>query len=132
MTKKILMELQSISSHGAQTVRLKQKCEITMTALYCHLELNEFMALLDSRLAKQKHHPVTTLVATKVRREGCVSSSLPPPNAPKWAVQTSAGKKEIVQYETLSSLLLLQVKKKIFLVLMFRGEFHNVDIVRQG
>lgn len=52
------------------------------------LELNEFMCLLDNRLAaKQKTQPMTSLVAKKVRKEGSLSESLPPSNAPVWAVQ---------------------------------------------
>ena len=51
------------------------------------------MKLLDNRLSmKQKSHPVTSLVAMKVRREGDISDSFPPLNAPKWAVKTMTSK----------------------------------------
>lgn len=48
--------------------------------------LNEFMALLDSRLSakhKKHPHPITSLVAKKVRKEGDLSESLPPTDAPR-------------------------------------------------
>lgn len=43
------------------------------------------MSTLDARLAKKESHPVV-LVAKKVRKIGSPSHSLPPPNAPSWAV----------------------------------------------
>ena len=56
------------------------------TPLY-HLGLNEFMALLEERLAQKEPHPVG-LVAKKVRKIGSPSKSLPPVNAPVWAVDS--------------------------------------------
>ena len=63
------------------------------------IELDEFMALLDNRLSmKQKSHHVTSLVAMKVRKEGDISDSLPPLNAPKWAVKTVTSKAKVMWY----------------------------------
>ena len=57
------------------------------------IELDEFMCLLDNRLAtKQKSQPITSLVAKKVRKEGSISESLPPSDAPTWAIKIATGK----------------------------------------
>ena len=47
-------------------------------------ELNEFMMLVDARLARMEPHPVG-LVA-KVRKAGSPSKTPPPVNAPVWCV----------------------------------------------
>ena len=52
---------------------------------YFFVELNEFMALLDLRLAQKEPHPVG-LVAKKVRKVGSPSKSSPPINAPVWSI----------------------------------------------
>ena len=54
------------------------------------LGLNEFMALLEERLGQKDPHPVG-LVAKKVRKIGSPSKSLPPINAPVWAVDPHFG-----------------------------------------
>lgn len=49
------------------------------------------MAVLDSRLANSQQHQLATgMVAKKVRKEGAPSDSLPPPDAPSWAVKEGA------------------------------------------
>ena len=52
---------------------------------YFFVELNDFMALLDARLAQKESHPVG-LVAKKVRKVGSPSKSPPPTNAPVWSI----------------------------------------------
>jgi hypothetical protein len=52
------------------------------------------MAALDGRLARKESHPVG-LVAKKVRKIGSPSQSLPPANAPSWAVSPDYGKGKI-------------------------------------
>ena len=49
------------------------------------------MAALDGRLARKESHPVG-LVAKKVRKIGSPSQSLPPANAPSWAVNPEYNK----------------------------------------
>ena len=58
---------------------------------YCYekLELTEFMSVLDNRLGKKQTQPLT---AKKVRRVGPPSQSLPPLNAPPWAVKKNVDK----------------------------------------
>lgn len=52
------------------------------------IELNEFIHALDKRLEKTgKEAP--GLVAKKERKLGLPSTSVPPKNAPHWAVKTS-------------------------------------------
>lgn len=46
------------------------------------------MGVLDTRLAKtQQRQLAIGMVAKKVRKEGTPSDSLPPPDAPSWAVK---------------------------------------------
>lgn len=47
------------------------------------------MATLDERVAKKESHPVG-LVAKKVRKTGSPSQSVPPANAPSWAVNADS------------------------------------------
>lgn len=64
---------------------------IIMRLLQLCLGLDDFMAVLDSCLAKSKQLQLATgMVAKKVRKEGAPSDSLPPPDAPSWAVKESA------------------------------------------
>ena len=48
------------------------------------------MALLDERLTRRNDSPIG-LVAKKVRKIGSPSESLPPTNAPVWAVDAGMG-----------------------------------------
>ena len=50
------------------------------------VELSDFMAVLNNRLAKNHRQLAFGMVAKKVRKEGAPSNSLPPPDAPSWAV----------------------------------------------
>lgn len=53
------------------------------------VELDEFMSVLDSR--QPKHQKMSTgMVAKKVRKQGAPSDSLPPSDAPSWALNNSA------------------------------------------
>ena len=49
------------------------------------VELSDFMAVLNNRLAKNHRQLAFGMVAKKVRKEGAPSNSLPPPDAPSWA-----------------------------------------------
>lgn len=64
---------------------------IIMHFLQLCSELDDFMAVLDSRLAKNQQRQIATgMVAKKVRKEGAPSDSLPPSDAPSWAIKDSA------------------------------------------
>ena len=58
---------------------------------FVHLVLNNFMEVLDTRLAK-KNPQSPGIVAKKVRKAGEPSNSLPPTDAPSWAIR-----KEVIQ-----------------------------------
>ena len=62
-------------------------------------ELNDFMAMLDARLAQKGSHPVG-LVAKKVRKVGSPYKSRPPVNAPVWSInpEYSNGECIIIQF----------------------------------
>ena len=47
------------------------------------------MAVLDSRMTQEQKMP-SGMVAKKVRRQGSPSTSIPPSDAPPWAVTTRA------------------------------------------
>jgi hypothetical protein len=53
--------------------------------LFAIIELDDFMALLDERLTRRNDSPIG-LVAKKVRKIGLPSETLPPTNAPVWAI----------------------------------------------
>ena len=58
-------------------------------SLLLSVELSDFIAVLDSCMAKKQKMP-SGMVAEKVRRQGNSSTSVPPPNAPSWAVKSCA------------------------------------------
>ena len=49
------------------------------------------MKILDDRFDKQAKSPANGLVAKKVRKEGSASTTVPPNDAPKWAIKTDTG-----------------------------------------
>ena len=52
------------------------------------LELNDFMEVLEDCLAKGPQRQLAVgMVAKKVRKEGTPSDSLPPADAPSWALK---------------------------------------------
>ena len=58
--------------------------------LFAILELDDFVKLLDQRLAQSNDSPIC-LVAKKVRKIGSPSESFPPVNAPVWSVAETPG-----------------------------------------
>ena len=50
------------------------------------IELNEYIIVLEKRRDLKGQKEVLGLVATKSRAIGTPSTSLPPPNAPRWAL----------------------------------------------
>ena len=59
---------------------------------YVVIELNEFMKILDDRYSNMQAKSLASgLVAKKFRKEGSPSATVPPNDAPKWAIKTDTG-----------------------------------------
>ena len=90
-TRIILMGLLNISFCGVLKVSLSHNDHTQFFFNHTWListELDDFMGVLDTRLAKtQQRQLAVGMVAKKVRKEGTPSDSLPPPDAPSWAVK---------------------------------------------
>ena len=77
------------------------------------VELNDFMQVLDARVAKKKQQP-PGLTARKVLKEGKPSECLLPPYAPVWAVKNTGQFSNTCRYRLRTSSLISWSMKPCF------------------